>query len=174
LVADLQATIEGYERFLAEQDRQLLQKAGMSDAHGVLVEVTIPTYSNWSESLEPVFAAALDEAQRDMGRFTANWVASDAGGDALKRMMRDADIDRSEPGSFGDLFTGLVSDVVVGVVVDSVTDPTERIVARLGEEMARAEQALFASDHGFVGQLRKVKSFHEEARAQLLAGPASR
>jgi hypothetical protein len=87
-------------------------------------------------------------------------------------MMRDANIDRSEPGSFGDLLTGLVSDVVVGVVVDSVTDPTESIIERLSQEMLQAEQAILESDYGFAGQLRKVKSFHEQARIRLSADAA--
>ena len=168
LGADLQATVEGYERFLAEQDRQILRAAGISDAQQGLVQVRIPAYVQWNGALEPVVAYAVQEARRDMGRFAANWIASDEGGDQLRTMFRNAGVDGSKPGSWGDFFLDVVADVGVGVAVDSMTDPTEGLIKRLGEEMARAEQAIFEGDHGFVSELRRVKSFHEEARAQFL------
>jgi hypothetical protein len=169
LAAGLRATVQKYVDFLAEQDRQLLRTAGVSDEHRALVEVSIPLYTNWSRAMEPVIAAAVDEARRDMDRFTSNWEASNALGDRIRRGMRGLGVDQSKPGSWGDKFLDVVTDLGAGVGVDTMTDPTDRIMKRLSEEMIRAEQAMLDGESGLAGQLHKVKSFHEQARTKLLA-----
>jgi hypothetical protein len=104
-----------------------------------------------------------------MDRFTSNWEASNALGDRIRRGMRGLGVDQSKPGSWGDKFLDVVTDLGAGVGVDTMTDPTDRIMKRLSEEMIRAEQAMLDGESGLAGQLHKVKSFHEQARTKLLA-----
>lgn len=169
LVADMQGMVEGYEAFLFEQDRALLVAAGVpADRWSEFVGSVSANTSAWNRAMQPVVATAVSEAQRDVARFVASWVAADLLGDGIKGAARHLGLDTSEPGSLEDFITGLVIDGAAGAAIDYVTDPTDEIVAKLGRQMAQAEQTLLDGDGGLFAQLRQLYTVHAAARNQLV------
>jgi len=169
LAAELQATVDEYERFLFEQDREIIEAAGISrDEWAASVRTARPDSAAWSQEVRAVVAWAVSESRQDAARFVASTVASDLAGDGLKSLARELGLDTSEQGSWTDSISGLGVDVVAGVAIDYATDATDDIVSRLSDEMARAEDAILAGDRGLFAALRQLKSAHETARDGLL------
>jgi hypothetical protein len=169
LAADLTATIDGYERALFEQDRQVFEAAGISrEEWNSMVRSAKPSAAAWSQAVQPVITRAVYEARQDVARFAATWVASDWAGDGIKRAAREAGWDKSEPDSWGELISGFVIDVAASAAIDAATDPTDRIVSRLGSELASAEHALLDGENGLLTVMRRIALAHESARNSVL------
>jgi hypothetical protein len=169
LAAEMNTTIEAYRQFLFEQDRPILEAAGVSEeAWARHVKAAKPDATDWTAALQPVVARAISEARKDAARFAATTVAADLTGDGVKKMARKAGWDTSEEGGLSDWVSGVVVDLGAGVVIDALTDATDTIVARLNQEMASAEYALLDGEEGLFASLRRIKSAHETARNALL------
>jgi len=169
LGADMQSTIEGFEQFLFEQDRPILEAAGVSaEDWSRSLQAVRPAMPNWSAVLEPVVAQAVREARDDLGRSAMNEVVSDYTGNGLKSLARSTGLDNTQPGSFGDMVTGVAMDAAAGFFVDAVLDPTDSIVASLRHRMIAAEQSLLDGEQGLVTVLQQTKAAHEAARNSLI------
>jgi hypothetical protein len=170
VAAGLQRAVDGYEGFLAEQDREILEAAGISRAQWTTVpKVPTPDSEAWNRAMQPVVARAVSESRRDAARFVANTVVADLVGDGIKSVARKSGLDKSKQGSVADWVTGIFVDVAADVAIDHLTDPTEGIITRLGQEMARSEHELLDGDQGLCVVLHELKSAHETARGKLVA-----
>jgi hypothetical protein len=170
LEADLDATVAACEQFLLEQDRPFYEQAGISrEAWTQKFQGNWRWSGGWSGFLAPVIKRATNEACVDAFRFAGTEVAGNLAGDQVKKLARQAGLDTSEEGSFGDLFTGFIADLGAGLAIDAATDATDGIVSRLADEMARAEHALLDGEGGLCWVLRQTEAAHERARNELIS-----
>ena len=175
LAADMNATVNAYDALLFDQERKLVEAPGISPAQWArTVNVAKPAPSNWNAAIRPVVMRATGEARQDVVRFVATWIASDWTRDGVRKVARDAGLDRTEEGSWADVITDFAVDAAAGAAWDYATDPTDRIVSRLSNEMARAEYVLLDGDQGLFAALRGIKAAHEQARAALLSTTSQR
>jgi hypothetical protein len=169
LATEMQSAVDVYQRMLFEQDRQVFEMAGVSrEEWARMIQTSKPDGSAWTQAVQPVIARAVSEARQDVARFGANWLASDWTAKGVKKAARKTGLDRTEEGGFADWISGAAVDVITGVVLEQATDPTEKIIANLSQDMTRVEYALLDSEQGLFTVMQRMKSAHESARHSLL------
>jgi hypothetical protein len=165
------ATVDGYEVFLDEQDREILRAAGVVEMYD-LADIARPTLPDCRRLVEPIIRLAGGSARNDIGRTGFVWVSGAVAGYAANRAARATGLNEFEEGSFGDLATQTGISIGAEQEIDNLTDPTERLIALFTREIGTMTYTLFFGDQGVGNTLHFLKAEHERARAQLLSnGP---
>lgn len=169
LAIDLQATIDDFDQFLFEQDRPFYEPAGLTRKQwSERVHGSWQMMFDWQDVYSPVLNRVLEESRQDVARFVVVNVVADLAGKRVRKYARDAGWDRTEEGGVNDFLTGVGVNAGVGAALDQATDPTKAIVARLSDEMVRAEQVALHDKYGLFAELRRLQGAHEKARQALV------
>lgn len=158
-----------YQNQLAKEDFTLLTSFGVApeDAKQAIVEleVAIPA---WSGMYDGVLRNSLAEAQKDVARGTFSLAAGNVLGSAVHDGARSYRLNTSKEGSWSDVFVRAAIDLTVSKVLDAALDPTDDIVAELGQQLERAESELLEGPQGLFPLLRRMNEAHEAARQKWL------
>ena len=169
LVKEMEAAIEAYQRYLFEQERPIIARAGISyERWAATVNVSKPSTSVWNQALEPIVVQAVREARKDAIKFIATTVAADYAGNHLHGWAREAGFDSSEEGSWTNSLTSFGFDLAASVVIEEATDATDDIVTALSRDLAQAEYRLLEGGDGLFACMRRLKAAHESARNDIL------
>jgi hypothetical protein len=167
------ATVDGYEAFLDEQDREILRTAGIMETD-ILVDLARPTLPNCRRMVDPIIRMASGAARDDIGRAGFAWVSGAVAGYAANRAARATGLNDFEEGSWSDLAAQTGISLGAEEAIDQMTDPTERLIAIFTREVAMMGYTLFFGDQGLGSTLNYLKEEHERARVQLLTTGAGR
>lgn len=168
----LEESLNDYCAALDQHDQSLLIKLKLDrDAARTKLSRSAIDSNAFKRSINRVAASAVIAVQRDMARSVGSFVASEAISAVAKKAARDLGVNRTKPGSFGDFLSSLVIEATVGIVVERVTDPTQRMVSDLQANLAVAENEILDADSttpGFITTLRRITSERAVARRKLL------
>jgi hypothetical protein len=170
LVENMLATVDDYEQFLFQQDRELIEAARIShEQWSQIVGEVVPNPGYWRETVRLVLADVLSESRKDGARFAGVVVISDILGSLAQNAAREAGLDTTEKGTLRGWAAGNGYDFAVEGALEHATDQTARITKGLDDSLARAEYELLDGDFGLFTVLRQMKEAHETARTNLVA-----
>ena len=115
-------------------------------------------------AFDPVVRKANSLSSEDWFRFAAVNAGSAIVADGIEQVGRSAGVWNTENGSLSDFFVGLITQIAVEAVIDTVTDPTEQFAKELQTSMATAERELLDGPKGLITAMRNVTTLHQQSR----------
>ena len=164
--------VEQFSRLLTEEDKALLiwlkidcdipaSKFSRND-----VDIT-----EFRRHIVAVIDSSVSAAQMDVARFAATIAASEAIGQGARQVGREMGVLPEDENSIEGILAGLLVDIAVGIAIDHITDPTDKVIEQLQSELRAADAAILnGTDQqpGLLRVLRKAAADRQTARRQVL------
>ncbi|MEZ6033202.1 MAG: hypothetical protein R3C17_08930 [Planctomycetaceae bacterium] len=115
-------------------------------------------------AFDPVVKKAQALGTEDWFRFAAVNAGSAIVADGIEQVGRSKGSWKTENGGVADFFLGLITQIAVEAVIDTVTDPTEQFAKQLQTSMATAERELLDGPNGLLTAMRNVTTLHQQSR----------
>ena len=170
LAAEMQQSFAKFQKGLIGDSTELYVKAGVSRgvASSIYPEYGVD-YRPWLIAFDPILKKAETLSKQDWVRAGGVQAASYFGGEGLADAARETGLWAPKKGSWLDIATGIVADMVVEEALDQITDPSDEFAKQLRTRFAVAQNELLYGKQGLIRAAKRVAELHKQTRLKHFA-----